>query len=357
MAVDFPDELWVEVFQRLDLEAQTHLGATCKRLHQISWDSSLAKIRQKARSYFLHAQPLPSLIANQVSLLQLHGQEVKECSFSFFLEQVKKLKRLQKLSLPAIGKGLSTAKTDSLVDFGKILADLPCLQLLDLSMYAIGGPKASLFLEKIFLSKTLKVLALTENFLIDNEAKALAEGLKNHPTLYALNLRKNGIRDGGAWALTEALHSNTRLHILDLSINEITDGEPWGQLLEGNTSLTHLNLSGNFLEDSGVERIARALKKNTSLRYLGLAWTLLGDMGVAALAKALEENRALSHLDLHANLITDRGVSTLATSLQENPTLRRLVLDENKIARGGALALKENAFFTHLHPHVLCVDT
>lgn len=67
----------------------------------------------------------------------------------------------------------------------------------------------------------------------------------------------------------------------------------------------------------------------------------IGDIEVQHLAQALYSNASLTHLDLTANFIGDDGAKRLADVLRHNKTLKKLVLRHNFIQRNGLHALAE----------------
>ncbi|MFP3012804.1 MAG: hypothetical protein ACEY3D_07870 [Rickettsia sp.] len=79
-------------------------------------------------------------------------------------------------------------------------------------------------------------LNLNNKNLGDEEAKALAEGLKTNNSITQLNLHNNQIGDEGAKAIGEGLKTNTSITYLDLGGNNIGDEEmkPINEYLQRN---------------------------------------------------------------------------------------------------------------------------
>ena len=96
-----------------------------------------------------------------------------------------------------------------------------------------------------------------------------------------------------------------------------------------------LILRGNCITSIGVHKLANFLKSNNSLQFISLEWNQIGS-GAMSLGEALEENTTLVHLDLRNNGLEDNDVINLAKSLENsNKTLKILDLRWNKLTDKG----------------------
>ena len=192
---------------------------------------------------------------------------------------------------------------------------------------------------------------------IDNkEIDQLSQALSVNTELTHLNLSGNEIGESGAQLLSEALSVNTKLTHLNLSGNQI--GKSGAQLLSKalsvNTELTHLNLSGNQIGKSGAQFLSDALFCNTTLTHLNLDDNLVGPDGVAYLSLALVFNTTLTYLNLDGNLAQAFGATYLSRALSRNTTvLTDLNLARNEIddsvANSLSRALSVNTTLTYLN--------
>ena len=192
---------------------------------------------------------------------------------------------------------------------------------------------------------------------IDNkEIDQLSQALSVNTELTHLNLSGNEIGESGAQLLSEALSVNTKLTHLNLSGNQI--GKSGAQLLSNalsvNTKLTHLNLSGNQIGKSGAQLLSNALFYNTTLTHLNLDDNLVGPLGVAYLSLALVVNTTLTYLNLDGNLAQAFGATYLSRALSRNTTaLTDLNLARNEIddsvAESLSRALSVNTTLTYLN--------
>ena len=164
--------------------------------------------------------------------------------------------------------------------------------------------------------------------------------------------------DYEAFCVFKGLQHNTTLISLDLSNCDITAADPEiikSLMLQENSCLTHLNLSGNIgFSDTGARCIFESLQYNSTLVYLNLGGTSItaNDPDTAkSLAKMLQVNKSLTHLDLSCketyipanhNFI----ISLIFSALEHNTTLLHLVLRCREIwkhdAECIAQALKSN---------------
>lgn len=120
------------------------------------------------------------------------------------------------------------------------------------------------------------------------------------------------------------------------------------QLAVGN--LTRLDLSSRPLKMTDVRTLGRALALNTVCKVVELRGCELECPHVQAFAKFARSNRSLVVLDLSFNYIADTGVVTLAQHFRHNRSLRRLTLINNAITDEGlkdlTMALRDNTAIT-----------
>ena len=164
----------------------------------------------------------------------------------------------------------------------------------------------------------------------ENSGAALTKMLQRNKSLIHLELSNNrSFSDLGACCIFQGLQHNTTLVHLDLSYSGISTTEATVQslskMLQENKSLTHLNLSGNFLfSDLGAHCIFEGLQHNTTLIHLNLSSTRITDEGALYIANLLDSNHSLQMLNISLNLIGNDGFAYIAKSLRSNSTLKKL---------------------------------
>uniref|UniRef100_A0A8C5DGP0 NLRC3 n=1 Tax=Gouania willdenowi TaxID=441366 RepID=A0A8C5DGP0_GOUWI len=229
-------------------------------------------------------------------------------------------------------------------------------------------------------SSSMKHLDLSNNDLQDSGVKLLCEGLKSpHCKLDSLSLSGCVITEVGGASLAAALSSNSSsVRDLDLSYNHPGDSAvklnmyPKSFLLGGgnkadevygrglnpvnnvmmiiinkscaalssvlssqSSSMKHLDMSNNDLQDSGVKLLCEGLKSpHCKLDSLSLSGCVITVVGGASLAAALSSNSSsVKELDLSYNHPGDSAVKLLSqrlNTLRDEPKCKLLVENPNK---------------------------
>uniref|UniRef100_A0A8C5GUD6 NACHT, LRR and PYD domains-containing protein 3-like n=1 Tax=Gouania willdenowi TaxID=441366 RepID=A0A8C5GUD6_GOUWI len=218
-------------------------------------------------------------------------------------------------------------------------------------------------------SSSVKHLDLSNNDLQDSGVKLLCEGLKSpHCKLDSLSLLGCVITKVGGASLAAALSSNSSsVRDLDLSYNHPGDSAVKllsqrlntlrlsfcglserscaalsSVLSSQSSSVKHLDLSNNHLQDSGVKLLCEGLKSpHCKLDSLSLSGCVITEVGGASLAAALSSNSSsVRELDLSYNHPGDSAVKLLFQRLN---TLRADHGGEQRIKAG----LRK--YFCHIH--------
>lgn len=161
--------------------------------------------------------------------------------------------------------------------------------------------------------------------------QALCQGLGSGSSLKHLLLGDNTLEDSHAQALFQALISNQTLTHLALHKNslQLNQCPALAEFLSANTTLTHLALEENFISDTTL--LAAGLLENRALTHLFLESNDIDDAGLLPLSQALKSNNTLVHLDLGRNKMGPEGLKGLATALRVNSSLLTLMLDHNRL--------------------------
>ena len=257
---------------------------------------------------------------------------------------------ITKLSIQVNSSQFSNSLTIKCAHLNKPLTELHLSSLSDELLHIIiTHLQYSTTLVKLSISKTQSGMTV-------ETARALIKMLEVNKSLTHLVVsHSKSFSDHEAFGVFKSLPHNTTLVSLDLRNCGITaaDSEIIKSLmLQENSSLTHLNLSGNIgFSDSGARCIFESLQYNSTLVYLNLGGTSItvNDPDTAkSLTKMLRVNKSLTHLDLSCRdtIPANRIVSLIFSALEHNTTLLHLVLRGREISKDDAeciaQALKSN---------------
>lgn len=145
--------------------------------------------------------------------------------------------------------------------------------------------------------------------------------LKINQSLKYLDFTASELLDAGVKLLCATLrHPKCFLQRLSLWCCNITRRgcKHISKLLQGDSSLTHLDLGFNPIA-TGLWFLCEALKKpNCNLKYLGLCGCSITSLYSRDLASTLTSNQKLETLDLGQNIFGKNGIIVLFEALKQN---------------------------------------
>lgn len=168
-------------------------------------------------------------------------------------------------------------------------------------------------------------------------AMIIALSLKRNTTLQHLSLINNMIEDDGAVAIVDAIKGNDALSLnsLNLKFNciGIDSAISIAAMLVTDSSLIELDISQNLMIGSeGVVMIAEALKRNKTLAKLILDWIRFGEDGARSIAVLLTTNVSLMEIGMNMCHVGDAGIIAISDALKTNKSLERLSIRFNHIS-------------------------
>ncbi|XP_072113048.1 NACHT, LRR and PYD domains-containing protein 3-like [Mobula birostris] len=274
-----------------------------------------------------------------VNLCENHLGDKGICLLSTVLKQPQC--RIQKLNLS--NNNLSTGSWEALVS---VLLINQTLQELNLSNNRVG--EAGLKILSAALKDShckLQKLGLASNSLSQKNYKELASAIRMNHTLTHLDLSSNVIQDTGINALSVALMDpSCSIQSLQITNTKLTSTccEKLATVLVTNQMLRELDLGMNKLGDSGAHALSAALKNpHCKLENLGLKRTLLTDGCSYGLMAALSTTQKITHLDLSENSFTDCSLSNISSLILTCSNLMVIRLEENQFTTNGQLAIKK----------------
>ncbi len=187
--------------------------------------------------------------------------------------------------------------------------------------YHVTDSKIRPLTDALLNNTTLKRLNLRLTGISDDAATRLSNVLANNSALTELDVSYNDISS--------------------------TAGAEIAKGLAQNSSLTTLCLAGCMHNSHSATQFALALRTNTTLKRLDLSGGHrfciaqgLGDEGAAMIALELRINQGIERLNLSHNFITDSGADHLLRMLAVNPRIFELKLEGSSISDEKKLAIQ-----------------
>ncbi len=152
--------------------------------------------------------------------------------------------------------------------------------------------------------------------------------------LQTINLWKTGLTGETLGLLAEFLPECTNLKNLILDNNPVKC-ESYDQLLRSESPVQHLSLRHSNVTDTGAQLLGQALGtttvQNQKLLSLNLNGNEITDTGVERLAVGLRMNRTLLTLGLAHNQITDEGAKKLAEVVSKFAMTHEEIVERRKL--------------------------
>ncbi|KAK3547605.1 hypothetical protein QTP86_026294, partial [Hemibagrus guttatus] len=231
----------------------------------------------------------------------------------------------------------------------QLLPRLPHLKVLDLSENSLRQTGIQLLATHLKNPDCkLEILRLKDCRVTPEGSKALASALILNPShLKELDLHWNNPGDDpGVEQLADVLKDpRSKLEVLWLSYGVLTEKccKPLASVFRcGSAHLKAVDLSGNSIQDTGVEMLSAGLRSpHCKLEILRLAFCNITEKGVAALASALTANpQTLKELDLSENRVGDCGLKALSRVIRDfNCKLHTLRLRQSEVTEDACVAL------------------
>ena len=180
--------------------------------------------------------------------------------------------------------------------------------------------------EAIAKSVHLKSLDVRATGLTSEGLEKLVDALKVNNTVTAIRVNRDKFSSRALTALSRELALNTQV----LSLKEVLPR------IEGNDeSLTALSLRGDgvvAVDDLSCQLLCLALQRNTTITHLDLSGNSITSAGVEYLVDMLQDNSTIRTIDLSENRIDDEGCQLLKTCLETNDAIISIELAGNHIS-------------------------
>ncbi|XP_040921675.1 leucine-rich repeat-containing protein 34 isoform X2 [Toxotes jaculatrix] len=160
-------------------------------------------------------------------------------------------------------------------------------------------------------NRTLRSVDISRPLLFSHQeewAVHCSEMLAVNGSLVELHLGKMGMTDTGMERLTEGLRLNRSLRFLDLRCNRVTrDGvKHLAEVLKQNPTLEIIDLSSNRIEDEGAAYLSEAITwPGCTLKELSVNSNNIRTEGLLSLTQALKANTTLTHIYIWGNHVEE----------------------------------------------------
>lgn len=147
---------------------------------------------------------------------------------------------------------------------------------------------------------------------------AIASMIKRHSTLETLNIGYNRLRSNGGQVIFAALKDSVNLSNLNVAGNMLDSSFLGDGTVDLTSTLQTLHIGQNNIGDNGVDALIRSLQNNLSIKrlYLNL-YNGITDVGakIIAMGLVMNLNTSISVIDLSGNKISDTGAEELLNAL------------------------------------------
>ena len=201
----------------------------------------------------------------------------------------------------------------------------------------------------------LKYLFLNSNPVGYVEAATeIVNVISSNPHLEYINLSKCNIAEEEFKRLLLSLKKLTSLKFFDISFNTITNlvVNEIVDVIDGNTQLTHLNISDSEIPKSGILKIFKAAKNLHTLKCIKLCNCAISDQAAQSIADAISVNGMVEEVQFTNNGFHVKGLTTLLKVLQNNHGLKYLNLAFNNVISNTISEITEvlyKNFITHFN--------
>ena len=140
----------------------------------------------------------------------------------------------------------------------------------------------------------------------------------------------NPLTDEGVGIIIDAIVETTDTSIMNLDLGDCgltQDGAKHiAKLIEHNSTVSVLTISGNTIQLEGWQNISKSLSTNSTLEILSLDYNKIGDEEAISIAEGIRGCKSLRSVDLEGNRIGDEGGRKLFDAVKANKSIVDLTL-------------------------------
>lgn len=210
-----------------------------------------------------------------------------------------------------------------------------------------------IMLDKIIISNIHDKCSLNlfEKYILYKGIEYICDNLMFVSSITHIDLSSNWICDNGLIILSNRLNYIIQLKELNLScihnillVNGITDKslKVFSNNLQYVRKMKMLNLSNNEISSNGLIEFSKNIKYINKIMLLDFGVNNINDYGIIYFNSKLKEISYLEYLKLNNNLISSNGLISLCNNINYITKLCVLDISNNRITNNGIEALEEN---------------
>ena len=190
---------------------------------------------------------------------------------------------------------------------------------------------------------SLKKLYINGNMITDEATDDIAAILSQSTKLEELNLSCNNLHVAGAITIFKSLRSIYSLKRLYINNNMITDkaADDIATVLSQNLKLEELNIGCNNLHAAGTVIIFKSLKFILNLKKLFINNNIITDEAADDIAAVLSQSTKLEEFDISCNYLQTGGANKIFQGIKHIPTLIKLNIAQSMITNGATVCITD----------------
>ena len=225
----------------------------------------------------------------------------------------------------------------------------PRLATLSLSKVNIVGNSEEIMssISKAIQKGNLNTVRLGSVSMTTHSAVDLFVLLQGNSSLEHLDLQKTDLTSRAIERLSENMTCGQKCGLKKINLSGNTKlEESCGTIIiascayiRPDISVTHLILSNCGMSNNCAMILADGLSNSSNLRHVNIASNLITEEGAIAIAQSLKRNKSLTHLNISNTRVGCDGACSFAAAIDVNEVLSSLELESCRISDRGCIAI------------------
>ena len=262
--------------------------------------------------------------ATSLELLKLSGCRFKNADMLIISKILK-----QTVTLKTIAVSNTILSKDVSDIIASVITCNKSIQGIELSFCSLQEEAILTITKALEINIHLESLDLSNNVITNKPAFQIAMIIKYH-SVKVVKLKNCKLQSAGLRRITEAMITKTCLHCIDLSSNVVSEQNAMliATVILNNRNIRHLNFSNCKLENIGCQQLFQSLTTVKSLEYLDLHNNVFTDFVIAMFSLLINQNTTLEHLNI-SGCFNEMDFKIVTKSLMSLKSLCHLDLSSN----------------------------